>query len=49
MTLATHGAEGVWVAAVSTRVKIAWYEVTPERMFFIDNSVKLGHREEIAI
>ncbi|TDI43651.1 MAG: pyridoxamine 5'-phosphate oxidase [Acidobacteria bacterium] len=29
--------------------KIAWYEVTPERLFFIDNSVKLGHREEIVI
>lgn len=29
--------------------KIAWYEVIPERLFFIDNSVKLGHREEIAI
>ncbi len=29
--------------------KVAWYEVTPERAFFIDNSVSLGHRDEIAL
>ena len=29
--------------------KVAWYEVTPERAFFIDNSVSLGHRDEIPL
>lgn len=29
--------------------KVAWYQVTPERAFFIDNSVGLGHRDEIAL
>ena len=29
--------------------KVAWYKVTPERAFFIDNSVGLGHRDEIPL
>lgn len=29
--------------------RVAWYEVTPERVFFIDNSVGLGHRDEIPL
>lgn len=29
--------------------KIAWYAVEPVRMYFIDNSVSFGHREEIEL
>jgi uncharacterized protein YhbP (UPF0306 family) len=27
--------------------KISWYRITPERAWFIDNSVAFGHRDEI--
>ncbi len=27
--------------------KIAWYKVIPERLYFIDNSLGLGHRDEV--
>jgi uncharacterized protein YhbP (UPF0306 family) len=27
--------------------KICWYKVVPQRLYFIDNSLGLGHREEI--
>ena len=27
--------------------KVEWYKVVPERLFFIDNSLGLGHRDEI--
>ena len=29
--------------------KIAWYEVRPERLYFIDNSLGLGHRDEVPL
>ena len=29
--------------------KIAWYKVVPERLYFIDNSLGLGHRDEVAL
>jgi len=29
--------------------KVAWYELSPERCFFIDNSLGFGHRDEIQI
>ncbi len=29
--------------------KVAWYEFTPTRCFFIDNSQSFGHRDEIEI
>jgi len=29
--------------------KVAWYELSPERCFFIDNSLGFGHRDEIEI
>lgn len=28
---------------------IAWYEVVPSEMYFIDNSLGLGHRDRIAL
>ena len=29
--------------------KIAWYKVVPERLYFIDNSLGLGHRDEVPL
>jgi uncharacterized protein YhbP (UPF0306 family) len=29
--------------------KVAWYRVAPERVFFIDNSLDLGHRDEVLL
>lgn len=34
------------VAAMS---KIAWYKVVPDRLYLIDNSLGLGHRDEIPL
>ena len=37
-------------AAMQTALaKVNWYVLRPERLFFIDNSLGLGHRDEIAI
>ena len=29
--------------------RVAWYELVPERCFFVDNSQGFGHREEIPL
>ena len=29
--------------------KVTWYVLIPEKMFFIDNSVEFGHREEVSL
>lgn len=29
--------------------KIGWYKINPSRLYFIDNSKGLGHREEVTI
>jgi hypothetical protein len=29
--------------------KVAWYELVPERCFFVDNSRGFGHRDEIPL
>lgn len=34
---------------VKAMSKIAWYKVTPERLYFIDNSLGLGHRDEVPL
>lgn len=34
---------------VKAMSKIAWYKVTPERLYFIDNSLGLGHRDEVSL
>jgi hypothetical protein len=36
-------------AIVKALAKVRWYKVVPQRMYFIDNSVGLGSREEIAL
>jgi len=42
---------GVLAKAPSSIVKalgkVRWYKVTPRRLYFIDNSLGLGHREEL--
>lgn len=32
---------------VAAMAKVRWYKVVPERLYFIDNSVGFGHRDEI--
>jgi len=34
-------------AIVKALAKVRWYKVVPQRMYFIDNSLGLGSREEI--
>jgi uncharacterized protein YhbP (UPF0306 family) len=34
---------------VKAMSKIAWYKVIPERIYFIDNSLGLGHRDEVLL
>ncbi len=34
---------------VKAMSKIAWYKVVPERLYFIDNSLGLGHRDEVPL
>jgi uncharacterized protein YhbP (UPF0306 family) len=29
--------------------KVAWYRLVPERLYFIDNSLGLGHRDEVPL
>lgn len=29
--------------------RIAWYKVTPDRLFFVDNSRGFGHRDEVSL
>ena len=29
--------------------RIAWYKITPERLFFVDNSQGFGHRDEVPL
>ena len=33
------------IAAALAKVK--WYQITPQRLFYIDNSLGFGHREEV--
>lgn len=32
---------------VKALTKVSWYKVVPRRLYFIDNSISLGHRDEI--
>ncbi len=34
-------------AIVKALAKVRWYKVVPHRLYFIDNAVSLGHREEL--
>lgn len=34
-------------AIVAALLKARWYRIVPHRFYFIDNAVRLGHREEI--
>ncbi len=54
-TIALYGAKFPVIGNVSkapTEIikamsKIGWYKVEPERLYFIDNSLGLGHRDEV--
>jgi len=30
-------------------LKVDWYELRPSRLYLIDNSLGLGHRDEVAL
>ncbi|MEX0744792.1 MAG: pyridoxamine 5'-phosphate oxidase family protein [Phycisphaeraceae bacterium] len=34
-------------AIVEALAKVSWYKLTPERAYFIDNSIAFGHRDDI--
>jgi uncharacterized protein YhbP (UPF0306 family) len=34
---------------VKAMSRIAWYKIVPERLYFIDNSLGLGHRDEVPL
>jgi uncharacterized protein YhbP (UPF0306 family) len=34
-------------AIVKALAKVRWYKVVPQRLYFIDNSAGLGHRDEV--
>lgn len=36
-------------AIVKALAKVRWYKVVPHRLYFIDNSAGLGHRDEIEL
>ena len=37
------------LSIVSALSRICWYKVIPQRLYFIDNSLGLGHREEVLL
>lgn len=34
---------------VAAMAKVRWYRIVPHRLYFVDNSVAFGHRDEIAL
>lgn len=34
-------------AIVKALAKVRWYRIVPQRLYFIDNSIGLGHRDEV--
>ena len=34
-------------AIVKALAKVRWYKVVPQRLYFIDNAIGLGHRDEV--
>jgi uncharacterized protein YhbP (UPF0306 family) len=34
---------------VAALAKVSWYELVPDHLHFVDNSVAFGHRDEIAL
>jgi len=50
---ATYRAKYPFVGIASTlaaaMAKVAWYKVEPDRVFYLDNSIRFGYREEIVL
>jgi uncharacterized protein len=40
------GAKGAVATALA---KVNWYQIKPTRLYYIDNSLGFGHREEVAL
>lgn len=38
---------GAPVEIVKAMSRVAWYKITPDRIFFVDNSRGFGHRDEV--
>ncbi|HIJ96369.1 MAG TPA: pyridoxamine 5'-phosphate oxidase [Desulfuromonadales bacterium] len=36
-------------AVIEALAKVAWYRIVPQRIYFIDNSRGLGHRDELVL
>ena len=53
-TIAQYTKKYAFLATANTQMtaaltKVNWYQLTPTRLYFIDNSKGLGHRVEIAL
>jgi uncharacterized protein YhbP (UPF0306 family) len=44
-----RGASGAAAALARALEKVRWYRLTPRRLWFIDNSLGFGHRDEIKL
>jgi uncharacterized protein YhbP (UPF0306 family) len=40
---------GIASALAAALAKVAWYKVEPDRVFYLDNAVRFGYREEIVV
>jgi len=36
-------------AIVKALAQVRWYKIVPKRLYFIDNSIRLGHRDELEL
>jgi uncharacterized protein YhbP (UPF0306 family) len=36
-------------AALETSFKVKWYKFTPDRVYYLDNSIQFGYREEVEL
>lgn len=45
----THGLAGAPPEIAHALRGIAWYQIVPSRLYFIDNSQGLGHRDEVPL
>lgn len=44
-----HGLAQASIALATAMEKVCWYEVVPDRLYFIDNSAGFGHRDAIEL
>jgi uncharacterized protein YhbP (UPF0306 family) len=44
-----RAAAGAPIAIARALAKVKWYAIAPERLYFIDNAMGFGHRDEIEV